>query len=145
MPKIDLDINKLDWLALARIAAPILAPIVLAGAWVIFTKFDNKAKWLSSLFSVSELIPTVNLNLPSGIVLGSFYVTGKEILESGLVEDIKDTWDATSSLVEDFIKKEGIYKKEPDLVEDIVTRGWKWLTGLELQKDSKFGPGKGLA
>jgi len=131
--KIDLDINKLDWLAIARVTAPILAPVILAVAWVTFTKFDKKASWLSTLFAVSELIPTVNLNLPSGIVLGSFYATATEILESGMTQDLKNAWGTTSSLFEDFVKKEGIYAKE-DPVGDIVSKGWEWLTGLDLRR-----------
>ena len=77
--------SNIDWTRLV----PILQPLIIFGAWVMFTKFDNKAKWLSSLFSVTEMIPGVNLNLPSGVVLGSFYVTAEEVLETGLVEDIK--------------------------------------------------------
>ena len=61
-----------------------------------------------------------------------------------MTTDLKTAWKKTTSLVEDFIKKEGIYAEEPDVVEDIVTRGWKWLTELQLPKDVKFG-GKGLA
>ena len=53
MAKIDLDINKLDWLALARIAAPILAPIVLAGAWIFLARTNKKANYLSGIFALS--------------------------------------------------------------------------------------------
>lgn len=142
MSKIDLDINKLDWLALARVLTPILAPVVLATAWIIFSKFDKKADLLSKFFAVTEVIPTVNLNLPSGIVLGSFYNTSIDILESGFTEDLKGAW----GLVKDFVKKEGIYEEEPDVVEDIVSKAWGWLTGLDIPKKKRppFG-GKGLA
>ena len=115
----------------------------------MFTKFDNKAKWLSSLFSVTEMIPGVNLNLPSGVVLGSFYVTAQDILETGLIDDIKEAWDDTSSLVEDFIKKEGIYK-EKTIGEDIevvtsgITSFFNWLEKKVEESDVEIG-GKGLA
>ena len=55
MPKIDLDINKLDWIALARIAAPILAPIVLAGAWIFLARTNKKANYLSGVFALVHL------------------------------------------------------------------------------------------
>jgi len=149
MAKIDFDINKVPWEAIARVMAPILAPVILAGAWVFFAKFDNKAKWLSSLFSVTEMIPTVNLNLPSGVVLGSFYVTAKEIVESGFTEDVKAVWEDTSSLVEDFVKKEGIYEERTigediDIVTGGITSFFNWLEKKVEKSDVKFG-GKGLA
>ena len=115
----------------------------------MFTKFDKKAKWLSSLFSVTEMIPGVNLNLPSGVVLGSFYVTAEDILESGLVEDVKAAWGDVSSLVEDFIKKEGIYE-EKTLGEDVevvtsgITSFFNWLEKKVQESEIKPG-GKGLA
>jgi hypothetical protein len=136
---------NIDWTRLV----PILQPLIIFGAWVMFTKFDNKAKWLSSLFSVTEMIPGVNLNLPSGVVLGSFYVTAEEVLETGLIEDIKEAWDNTSSLVEDFIKKEGIYE-EKTIGEDIevvtsgITSFFNWLEKKVEESDVEIG-GKGLA
>jgi len=136
---------NIDWTRLV----PILQPLIIFGAWIMFTKFDNKAKWLSSLFSVTEMIPGVNLNLPSGVVLGSFYVTAQDILETGLIDDIKEAWDDTSSLVEDFIKKEGIYK-EKTIGEDIevvtsgITSFFNWLEKKVEESDVEIG-GKGLA
>ena len=136
---------NIDWTRLV----PILQPLIIFGAWVMFTKFDNKAKWLSSLFSVTEMIPGVNLNLPSGVVLGSFYVTAQDILETGLIDDIKEAWDDTSSLVEDFIKKEGIYE-EKTIGEDIevvtsgITSFFNWLEKKVEESDVEIG-GKGLA
>ena len=136
---------NIDWTRLV----PILQPLIIFGAWIMFTKFDNKAKWLSSLFSVTEMIPGVNLNLPSGVVLGSFYVTAQDILETGLIDDIKEAWDDTSSLVEDFIKKEGIYE-EKTIGEDIevvtsgITSFFNWLEKKVEESDVEIG-GKGLA
>jgi len=142
--KIDLDINKLDWLAIARVMAPILAPIVLAVAWVTLSKFDKKVDWLSNLFAISELIPTVDLNLPSGIVLGSFYNSAEEILEKGMTADLKNAWEDTSSLLEDFIKKEGIYEKKEDPIIGGIASFFNWLEKKVEESDVEFG-GKGLA
>jgi len=142
--KIDLDINKLDWLAIARVMAPILAPIVLAVAWVTLSKFDKKAAWLSNLFAISELLPTVDLNLPSGIVLGSFYNSAEEILEKGMTADLKNAWEDTSSLLKDFIKKEGIYEKKEDPIVGGIASFFNWLEEKVEESDVKFG-GKGLA
>ena len=111
--KIDFDINKLDWLAIARVMAPILAPVILAVAWIILAKNNKTIDWLSNVFAVAELTPTVDLNLPSGVVLGSFYNSAKEI-------------ESTANSVLDFVK---------DLAEDVtevkeapLSTLWDWLT-----------------
>ena len=137
--------SNIDWTRLV----PILQPLIIFGAWVMFTKFDNKAKWLSSFFAVTETLPGVNLNLPSGVVLGSFYVTAEEVIETGLVEDIKDAWDDVSSLVEDFVKKEGIYEEKTfgedvEVVTSGITSFFNWLEKKVQESDIKPG-GKGLA
>ena len=111
--KIDFDINKLDWLAIARVMAPILAPVILAIAWTILAKNNKTVDWLSNVFAVAELTPGVDLNLPSGVVLGSFYNSAKEI-------------EPTANSVLDFVK---------DLAEDVtevkeapLSTLWDWLT-----------------
>jgi hypothetical protein len=111
--KIDFDINKLDWLAIARVMAPILAPVILAIAWTILAKNNKTVDWLSNVFSVAELTPGVDLNLPSGVVLGSFYNSAKEV-------------EPVANSVLDFVK---------DLAEDVtevketpLSTLWDWLT-----------------
>tara|TARA_Y100000310_G_scaffold124820_1_gene123618 strand:- start:495 stop:875 length:381 start_codon:yes stop_codon:yes gene_type:complete len=111
--KIDFDINKLDWLAIARVMAPILAPVILAIAWTILAKNNKTVDWLSNVFAVAELTPGVDLNLPSGVVLGSFYNSAKEV-------------EPTVTSVLDFVK---------DLAEDVtevkeapLSTLWDWLT-----------------
>ena len=77
--KIDLDINKLDWLAIARVLAPILAPVILSIVWIVLARTNKTVDWLSNVFALAEITPTVDLNLPPGIVLGSFYNSAQEI------------------------------------------------------------------
>jgi len=147
--KIDFDINKIPWEGIARVITPILAPLVIAAVWVFFTKTDKKAAYLANLFAVSELIPTVDLNLPPGVVLGSFFTTAEDILESGMTAELKDAWGKTSSLVEDFIKKEGIYEQKT-ISDDVdkVTAAFgsfvNWLGKKVEESEVEFG-GKGLA
>ena len=110
--KIDFDINKLDWLAIARVMAPILAPVILAVAWIILAKNNKTIDWLSNVFAVAELTPTVDLNLPSGVVLGSFYNSAKEIEPAAnsvldfvkdLAEDITEVKEAPLSTLCDWL------------------------------------------
>lgn len=115
--KIDFDINKLDWLAIARVMAPILAPVILAIAWTILAKNNKTVDWLSNVFSVAELTPGVDLNLPSGVVLGSFYNSAKEVepIANSVLDFVKD-------LAEDVAEDITEVKEAP------LSTLWDWLT-----------------
>jgi len=139
--KIDLDINKLDWLAIARVVAPILAPIVLAGAWVFLARTNKKANYLSGIFALLEMVPSIELNLPSGIVLGSFYNSASLVQDKLEKYSIEDMSDALSELI---FKEEELTPTQESFA-GTVKGFWDWLTELEIPKDAKFGPGKGLA
>lgn len=72
-------VNELPWESIARITAPILAPIALSIAWILLTKIDKRIDWLSNIIAVAEVIPTVDLNLPQGVVLGSLYASADDV------------------------------------------------------------------
>ena len=110
--KIDLDVDKLPWEAIARVMAPILAPIILATAWIVLARTNKTIDWLSNVFAVAELTPTVDLNLPSGIVLGSFYNSANEI--KPVVEKI-------TGIVEKVPTEEEIKEGAVDAAEQILT------------------------
>jgi len=71
--------DDVPWEAIARAIAPIMAPIILSGAWVLLTKFDKRIDWLANMIAVAEIIPTVDLNVPPGIVLGSMYASAEDV------------------------------------------------------------------
>ena len=71
--------DDVPWEAIARAVAPIVAPIILSLVWVILTKFDKRVDWLANMISVAEIIPTVDLNVPPGIVLGSMYASAEDV------------------------------------------------------------------
>ena len=96
--KIDLDIDKVPWETIARVIIPIFAPVILAIAWVFLARTNKTVDWLSNVFALAELTPTVDLNLPSGVVLGSFYNSAEEI------EPIIKKVDTLKDLIIDFVK-----------------------------------------
>ena len=110
--KIDLDIDKFPWEAVARVMAPILAPIILATAWIVLAKTNKTVDWLSNLFALAELTPTVDLNLPSGIVLGSFYNSA---------EEIKPVVDKGIGLVGNVVKQIPTEEDVEDVAEQVLT------------------------
>jgi len=121
MTKIDLDINKLDWLAIARVLAPILAPVILSVVWIALARTNKTVDWLSNVFALAEITPSIDLNLPPGVVLGSFYNSAQEIesVVKGSIDFVKD-------LKEDKIEFEGSgLNKAFDFIFDVI-KGGRW-------------------
>ena len=117
--KIDLDIDKVPWETIARVIIPIFAPVILAIAWVFLARTNKTVDWLSNVFALAELTPTVDLNLPSGVVLGSFYNSAQEIesVVKGSIDFVKD-------LKEDKIEFEGSgLNKAFDFIFDVIKGG----------------------
>jgi hypothetical protein len=71
--------DDVPWEAIARAIAPIVAPIILSVLWVALTKVDKKIDWLSNMIAVAEILPTVDLNIPQGVVLGSMYSSAEDV------------------------------------------------------------------
>jgi len=71
--------DDVPWEAIARAVAPIVAPIVLSVVWVLLTKFDKRVDWLANMIAIAEIVPTVDLNVPPGIVLGSMYASAEDV------------------------------------------------------------------
>jgi len=119
--KIDLDINKLDWLAIARVLAPILAPVILSIVWIVLARTNKTVDWLSNVFALAEITPSIDLNLPSGVVLGSFYNSAQEI-ESA----VKGSVDFVKDLVSDDLEYEGsAVEKIFNFIFDVI-KGGRW-------------------
>ena len=72
--------KSVDLVALSNVIRA-FTPLISAMGWVLFTKVNDTAKNLSFAFATAETIPTIDLNLPSGINLGSYFVVGDQLLE----------------------------------------------------------------
>ena len=79
------------------------APVITAIGWVLFTKVNNTAKALSYAITTAETIPNFvvdDLNLPPGIILGSFFVVGDAALGKVFGQDVDELL-ATGKTTED--------------------------------------------
>ena len=79
------------------------APVITAIGWVLFTKVNDTAKALSYAITTAETIPNFvvdDLNLPPGIILGSFFVVGDAALAKVFGEDVESLL-ATGKTTED--------------------------------------------
>jgi len=82
----------IDWNRYLPAVVGIMQPIVIFGAWLAFSKVDNRADALSKLITIAEPIPTLDLNIPPPVVLASLYHSVDELADviEKVIEFIED-------------------------------------------------------
>ena len=63
-------------------------PLVIAGIWLQLTKMFPEINALNNLIAIGEVVPTVDLNLPQGVVLGAMVDKTDDAIE--LFNDVKE-------------------------------------------------------
>mgnify|MGYP003674346439 CR=1 FL=1 len=96
--------KNIDWTRTFQIIVPILQPVIIGGLWLAFAKFDKRADAVSKFIAIAESIPTIDLNLPTPVVLASLYHSIDEALEV-LEEVIQRLKDFEIPTTEDIVKK----------------------------------------
>jgi len=111
----------IDWNRYLPAVVGIMQPIVIFGAWLAFSKMDNRADALSKLITLAEPIPTLDLNIPAPVVLASLYHSVDELADviEQVIEFIKDLEIPSAEKIIDDIKTE--IKEEVPKPEDILT------------------------
>ena len=115
--------KNIDWTRLV----PILSPLIVFGAWLLFSKFDKRADAVSKLIAIAEPIPTIDLNVPKPVVLASLYHSLDEALD--ILEDVIEFLQgieipSAKEIIEE-IKEEG--KEEVvSQGEEIITKLWEF-------------------
>ncbi|AXH79072.1 MAG: hypothetical protein [Circular genetic element sp.] len=102
----------IDWLEVAKIGMPVVGPFVQGALWYGFLNLDKRAQALGRFIAVAEVVPAVDLNLPSGVVLASMFDSVEEAIEiyDKIVESISDLPDSIRDLLKDI--KDTIPTKE---------------------------------
>ena len=86
----------------------IMQPVVIFGAWLVFSRMDTRADALSKLIAIAEPIPTVDLNVPQPVVLASLYHSVDELAEvlGEVFQFLKDLEVPTAEKIAEEIKEE---------------------------------------
>lgn len=116
---------NIDWTRLV----PILQPLIIFGAWIIFSKFDKRADAVSKLIAIAEPIPALDLNVPRPVVLASLYHSMEDalVMLDALAQALEELPGVVSEKLQELIKgvKEEIIPESPiekEDVEDLVTQ-----------------------
>jgi len=119
--------SNIDWTRLV----PILQPLIIFGAWIIFSKFDKRADSVSKLIAIAEPIPALDLNVPRPIVLASLYHSIEDALEmlNALSEALEDLGVATQlqnllkGLREELLPDPAV---DEEVAKDVITQLWEF-------------------
>jgi len=112
LPKSEKDFEELmkgiKWNRIIPPLVSVLQPVIIFGAWLAFSKMDNRAAMLSRIIAVAEPIPAIDLNVPKPVVLASMYQFTDEVLDIldnviNFLQDIEiPSWDnIKKDIVED--------------------------------------------
>jgi len=71
--------KSIDTVALSNVIAG-FTPVITAFAWYMLTTVNETAKKLSYVIASAEMTPAIDLNLPPGINLGSYFVAVDEMI-----------------------------------------------------------------
>ena len=105
--------SNIDWTRLV----PILSPLIVFGAWLLFSKFDKRADAVSKLIAIAEPIPAIDLNVPKPVVLASLYHSLDQALDilGDVIDFLQDVDIPSAKEIIDDIKDEIIEPLDPIL------------------------------
>ena len=83
--------ESIEWVALSNFLTG-YSDYIVAVAWILLARVNETANKLSYIFVGAETVPNIELNLPKGVILGSWFVTGEYALEfvKNLAGDVGD-------------------------------------------------------
>ena len=67
------EVPDINWDLITPSLIEAFTPIIQGVTWLGLTKMDPKVNALNNLIAIAEVLPTVDLNLPRGIVLAAMY------------------------------------------------------------------------
>ena len=121
--------SNIDWTRLV----PILQPLIIFGAWLIFSKVDKRADAVSKLIAIAEPIPTIDLNVPKPVVLASLYHSMEDalVMLDALAQALEELPGVVSEKLQELIKgvKEEIIpdpKVDEEVAKDVITKLWEF-------------------
>ena len=74
-------LDKIPWDVITPEIVRAFTPFIQGIVWVALSKVDKRISAMNNLIAVAEIVPTIDLGLPKGIVLGAMYDKTDEALD----------------------------------------------------------------
>ena len=88
----------------------LINPLVIAAIWLFLTKMSPRINMLNNIIAIGELIPTIDLGVPKGVVLGAMI---------DKTDDAIDVWNDIRDFLEDYELPR--FPTRDELIEEYVT------------------------
>jgi len=119
-----IEVPEINWELITPELIKAFTPFIQALTWLGLTRVDPKVNALNNLIAIAEVVPTVDLNLPRGIVLAALYDKTADSLKmmSDLLEILEDIPENLKKLIKEMITEAetGIIEEVP-LGEELIT------------------------
>ena len=108
------EVPDINWDLITPSLIEAFTPIIQGVTWLGLSKIDPKVNALNNLIAIAEVLPTVDLNLPRGIVLAAMYDKTADSLKmlsdlaaalEGVPKDLKDSIEKLVEETETAIKE----------------------------------------
>jgi len=108
------EVPDINWDLITPSLIEAFTPIIQGVTWLGLSKIDPKVNALNNLIAIAEVLPTVDLNLPRGIVLAAMYDKTADSLKmlsdlaaalEGVPKDLKDSIEKLVEETESVIKE----------------------------------------
>jgi hypothetical protein len=153
---VKIDVKEIPWEVIIPEVIRASTPFLQGITWLAISKVDKKISAMNNLIAVAEIVPTIDLGLPKGIVLAAMYDKTDEALDmlNFLAQALTDLPANLKLFIQHLVDEakadlEEIIPDVPDIIPDIKTRkpGESWLEWFERRlRETDFTPGgKGLA
>jgi len=119
-------------------------PFIQAIVWVGLSKVDKRINALNNLIAVAEIVPTIDLGLPKGIVLGAMYDKTADALD--MINQLAQAFGELPGDLKNFIQEQVDEAKEDleEILEPIAEAkepAW-WVQGFYDLFGAGVEPGK---
>jgi len=113
---VKVDVKEIPWEVIIPEVIKAFTPFIQGVTWLAISKVDKRANALNNLIAIGEIVPTIDLGLPRGIVLAAMYDKTGDALEminqlaqavtdlpGDLKEFIQETVDTAKEEIEEII------------------------------------------
>jgi len=102
-----IEVPDINWELITPELIKAFTPFIQAIAWLGLSKLDPKVNAMNNLIAIAEVVPSVDLNLPRGIVLAAMYDKTTDALKmmADLLDILEDIPENLKNLIRDMVKE----------------------------------------
>jgi len=142
---VKVDLKEIPWEVVIPATIQAFTPFIQGITWLAISKIDKRISAMNNLIAIAEIVPTIDLGLPKGIVLAAMYDKTDEALDmiNKLAQAIGDLPGDLKKFIQDQVDsaKEEIEEVFEPITEKAEVSWWE----KRLRETGLFGNGGPLA